>query len=238
MRSKNLLLVTGASSGIGREISRKLCKEGHEVILASRSKEKLNSLHNELKKLGYKSHVIPCDIRVEDEVNHLYEESSKLGFVDCVINNAGIGKFSSINKMSIEDWDEQINTNLRSSFLTTRLFVKKMIEKKEGKFVFINSVAGKYGHSFSSSTAYVASKCGLKGFADSLRTELREHNIKVISVYPGAIDTNFWDSINVDFPRDEMLSSSDLAEAIFHAIAAPNLSVIEDIVVRRTKGDF
>ena len=238
MTSKNLLLVTGASSGIGREISRKLCKEGYEVILASRSKEKLNSLHNELRKLGHKSHVIPCDIRVEDEVNDLYEKSSKLGFVDCVINNAGIGKFSSINKMSIEDWDEQISTNLRSSFLTTRLFVKKMIEKKEGKFVFINSVAGKYGHSFSSSTAYVASKYGLKGFADSLRTELREHNIKVISVYPGAVDTNFWDSINLDFPRDEMLSSSDIAETIFHAIAAPNSSVIEDLVVRRTGGDF
>ena len=238
MKTNNLLLVTGASSGIGREISRKLCKEGYEVILASRSKEKLYSLHNQLKKEGYKSHVIPCDIRIEKEVNNLYKESNKLGFVDCVINNAGVGRFSGINKMSIEDWDEQINTNLRSSFLTTRLFVKKMIEKKEGKFVFINSVAGKYGHSFSNSTAYVASKYGLKGFADSLRTELREHNIKVISVYPGAIDTNFWDSINVDFPRDEMLSSSDLAETIIHAISAPNSSVIEDVVVRRTKGDF
>ena len=235
---ENIILVTGASSGIGKEISRKLCKEGYEVILTSRSKEKLNLLHDEFGELGYKSHIIPCDLRVEDEVNYLYEESIKLGFVGTVINNAGMGRFSSINKMSIEDWDEQINTNLRSAFLTTRLFVKKMIEKKEGKFVFINSVAGKYGHSFSNSTAYVASKHGLRGFADSLRTELREHNIKVISVYPGAIDTNFWNSINVDFPRDEMLSSSDLAETIFHTITTPNLLVIEDIVVRRTKGDF
>jgi len=235
---KNIILVTGASSGIGKEISRKLCKEGYEVILTSRSKEKLNLLHDEFGELGYKSHIIPCDLRVEDEVNYLYEESIKLGFVGTVINNAGMGRFSSINKMSIEDWDEQINTNLRSAFLTTRLFVKKMIEEKEGKFVFINSVAGKYGHSFSNSTAYVASKHGLRGFADSLRTELREHNIKVISVYPGAIDTNFWNSINVDFPRDEMLSSSDLAETIFHTITTPNSLVIEDIVVRRTKGDF
>ena len=235
---ENIILVTGASSGIGKEISRKLCKEGYEVILTSRSKEKLNLLHDEFGELGYKSHIIPCDLRVEDEVNYLYEESIKLGFVGTVINNAGMGRFSSINKMSIEDWDEQINTNLRSAFLTTRLFVKKMIEEKEGKFVFINSVAGKYGHSFSNSTAYVASKHGLRGFADSLRTELREHNIKVISVYPGAIDTNFWNSINVDFPRDEMLSSSDLAETIFHTITTPNLLVIEDIVVRRTKGDF
>ena len=238
MTSRKLVLVTGASSGIGREISRKLCSEGYEVILTSRSKEKLNSLHTELEKLGYKSHVIPCDVRVEKEVNILHEKSNKLGFVDCIINNAGIGRFSSIDKMSIEDWDEQINTNLRSSFLITRLFVNRMIKEKEGKFIFINSVAGKYGHSFSHSTGYVASKYGLKGFADTLRTELREHNIKIISIYPGAIDTNFWNTINVDFPRDEMLSSSDLAETIFHTITSPNSSVIEDVVVRRTAGDF
>ena len=238
MLNRNIVLVTGASSGIGKEISKKLCKEGYEVILTSRSMEKLHSLHNELGELGYKSHVIPCDLRVEKEVNNLYENSIKLGFIDCVINNAGIGRFSSINKMSIDDWDDQINTNLRSSFLITRLFVNRMIQEKEGKFIFINSVAGKYGHSFSQSAGYVASKYGLKGFADTLRTELREYNIKVISIYPGAIDTNFWDTNNVDFPRDEMLSSSDLAETIFHTITAPNLSVIEDVVVRRTAGDF
>ena len=67
---------------------------------------------------------------------------------------------------------------------------------------------------------------------------MREHNIKVISIYPGAINTNFWDTINVDFPRDEMLSSSDLAETIFHTITAPNSAVIEDVVIRRTAGDF
>ena len=75
-----------------------------------------------------------------------------------------------------------------------------MKKSKTGHFIFINSVAGKYGHSFSNSTAYVSSKYGLRGFADSLRTELRDYNIKVTSIYPGAIDTSFWDSINVDFP--------------------------------------
>jgi len=236
--TKKLVLVTGASSGIGKEISKKLCSEGYEVILSSRSKEKLNILNDKLKQLGYKSHVIPCDVRSEEEIEKLYQKSNKIGFVDCIINNAGVGKFSSIEKMSIKDWDNQINTNLRSSFLLTRLFVNRMKKEKKGKIIFINSVAGKYGHSFSNSTGYVASKYGLKGFADTLRTELREYNIKVISIYPGAIDTNFWNSINVDFPRDEMLSCLDLAETIFHTITAPNSSVIEDVVVRRIAGDF
>ena len=236
--TKKLVLVTGASSGIGKEISKKLCSEGYEVILSSRSKEKLNILNDKLKQLGYKSHVIPCDVRSEEEIEKLYQKSNKIGFVDCIINNAGVGKFSSIEKMSIKDWDNQINTNLRSSFLLTRLFVNRMKKEKKGKIIFINSVAGKYGHSFSNSTGYVASKYGLKGFADTLRTELREYNIKVFSIYPGAIDTNFWNSINVDFPRDEMLSCLDLAETIFHTITAPNSSVIEDVVVRRIAGDF
>jgi NAD(P)-dependent dehydrogenase (short-subunit alcohol dehydrogenase family) len=140
--------------------------------------------------------------------------------------------------MEVRDWDLQIDTNLKASFLLTRHFVEEMKRNKQGKFIFINSVAGQYGHSFSNSTAYVASKYGLKGFADTLRTELREFNIKVTSVYPGAIDTNFWNSINVEFPRDEMLSVEDLAETILHTIEAPNSSVIEDVVVRRTAGDF
>ena len=149
MTSKKIVLITGASSGIGRELSRKLCSEGYEIILSSRSKKNLDTLNSELEQSGYKSHVIPCDVRIEKEVENLYRASNKIGFVDCVINNAGIGRFSSIDKMSIEDWDNQINTNLRSSFLVTRLFVNRMKEEKKGKFIFINSVAGKYGHSFS-----------------------------------------------------------------------------------------
>ena len=92
--------------------------------------------------------------------------------------------------------------------------------------------------SFSNSTAYVSSKYALKGFADSLRTELRDYNVKVSSIYPGAIDSEFWDAINVDFARHEMLSIDDLSETILHVIEAPNSSVIEDVVVRRTAGDF
>ena len=219
MNQNNLFLITGASSGIGKEISRKLCSEKFEVILTSRSVDKLESIRDEF-------------------LYSLFEKCASLGFVECVINNAGVGSFSSIDKTSIEDWDNQINTNLRSSFLITRLFVNTMKKKQLGKFIFINSVAGKYAHSYSNSTAYVASKYGLKGFADTLRTELRKDNIKVISIYPGAINTNFWDSIDVDINKDEMLSPSDLAETIFHTIVSPNSSVVEDVVVRRTAGDF
>ena len=146
MPNRNIVLVTGASSGIGKEVSKKLCKEGYEVILTSRTKDKLIKLNKELLNDGYTSHVIPCDIRNEEDVKNLYQKSLEIGFVSCVVNNAGFGKFSKIQNISIEEWDQQINTNLRGSFLITREFVKDMISKKQGKLLFINSVAGKYGY--------------------------------------------------------------------------------------------
>ena len=85
---------------------------------------------------------------------------------------------------------------------------------------------------------YFSSKFGLRGFTTSLREELREYNIKVISVHPGAVDTPFWNNVNVDFPKDEMMSSDDVAESIVHAILAPNNVVQEEVVIRRTGGDF
>ena len=236
--SDNIILITGASSGIGRGIARTLCHNGYKLILTSRSIEKLNQLKDELSDFSEKIHLIVCDMTNSDDIEDLYKKTLEIGFVEYIISNAGLGRFESIDKMSIDDWDIQINTNLRPSFLLARLFVSQMKKNKRGHLVFINSVAGKYGHSFSNSTAYVSSKYALKGFADSLRTELREHNVKVSSIYPGAIDTEFWDAINVDFPRDEMLSIDDLSETILHVIEAPNSSVIEDVVVRRTAGDF
>jgi len=236
MKASKIVLVTGASSGIGQEISKALCKEGYEVILTSRTKKKLIKLNKELENLGYTSHPIPCDVSNEIEVKNLYKKSLEIGFVSCVVNNAGFGKFSKIEKTSIKDWDNQINTNLRGAFLITRQFVGKMIKKKEGKIIFINSVAGKYGYPYSS--AYVSSKFGLRGLADSLRNELREHNIKVISIHPGAINTNFWDNIKGDFPKDEMLTAECIANFTLQAIISPDDAVVEEMVIRRTAGDM
>ena len=236
MLAKNIVLITGASSGIGAAISKKLSSENYQVILSSRSANKLNDLNEELKSFGYKTFAIPCDVSIAEDVEKLYRECSKIGFVNCIINNAGVGKFSAVTDVTDLDWNQQLDTNLKGPFLITRQFVKDMIDKKEGKILFINSVAGKYGYPFSA--AYVASKFGLKGLADSLRNELRKHNIKVISIHPGAIDTNFWDNVKADFPRREMLSAEDIASSVVHAVNAPNSVVLEEVVIRRTAGDF
>ena len=118
----------------------------------------------------------------------------------------------------------------------SKMVVPNMKKNKSGKIVFINSVAGLHPYPYSS--AYVASKFGLTGFSSSLREELRESNIKVLSYHPGAIDTPFWNNVKGDFPRKDMLDPQDISNVVVDAILAENDIVHEEIVVRRTAGDI
>ena len=231
---KPIAIITGASTGIGKHISIKLSKSYH-IILISRNIKKLKLVEEKIKKDGNDCSIVCTDVSDESSMDKIRSKID-INKVDVLINNAGIGIFNKIIDTSISDWDKQINTNLRGSFLMTKMVVGKMIENKSGKIVFINSVAGLYPYPFSS--AYVASKYGLRGFASSLREELREYNVKVISIHPGAIDTPFWDNVKANFPRNEMLSSQDVATSVVSAILAKNNVVHEELIIRRTGGDF
>ena len=161
---------------------------------------------------------------------------SSFNNIDILINNAGLGIFNKIDNTSYQDWDIQMNTNLKASFMMTKNIVPLMKKKNSGKIVFINSVAGLKGYPYSS--AYVASKYGLRGFASSIREELREYNIKVISIHPGAIDTPFWNEIKGDFPREKMLSPIDVSKSIVGAVLSPGNVVQEELIIRSTYGDL
>ena len=230
------IVLTGASSGLGESLSYKLSSQGYKIVLAARSEKKLVNISKNIKKRGGESIVVPTDVSNPDDINNLKYESLKFGKISILINNAGFGKFNKIEELSLQDWDNHLNINLRSAFLLSKAFIPSMKKLNKGSLIFINSVAGKKG--YSNSSAYVASKFGMKGLADSLREELRENNIKVISIHPGATNTPFWDSLNVDFPREEMLAVNTLAESILFLIQAPGNFTVEEIVVRRTGGDF
>ena len=228
-------IVTGASRGIGKYVSTQLAQENFNVVIIARNQKKLKKVHDEIISFGKKCLMITADITKNDDIEHIKTQIKSLK-IDVLINNAGIGIFNKIQNISFEEWNSQINTNLTGAFLMTKLVADGMIENKIGKIVFVNSVAGIKAYPYSS--AYVASKFGLRGLASSLREELREHNIKVISVHPGSVDTDFWENTKVEFPREDMLSSSNIASSIVAAITAPNNLVYEEIVLRRTAGDF
>ena len=229
-------VITGASSGVGKSLAIQLSDAGYRVVLAARSEDKLNAIAEEIQSKGGNSLVVLTDVSQPEQINNLKDRALEYGDVSVVINNAGLGKFSKVEDVAIEDWDRQLDVNLRASFLVSQAFIPGMKQRLNGTLAFMNSVAGKKGYAHSA--AYVASKYGMRGLADSLREELREDNIKVISIHPGAVDTPFWDGIGVNFPREEMLSTHTLAQSIVHAIQSPGNFAVEELVVRRTAGDF
>ena len=229
-------VITGASTGIGKSLAWQLADAGYRLVLAARSEDKLQAIAKEIQQKGGESLPVPTDVSQSEQIKTLKEKALDFGNVSVVVNNAGTGKFSNIENVTLADWNRQIDVNLRASFLVSQAFIPHMKQKKKGSLIFINSVAGKKGYAYSA--AYVASKFGLRGLAESLREELREDNIKVVSIYPGAVDTPFWDDIQSDFPRKEMLNSDALAESIVHTIQAAGNFTVEEMVVRRTAGDF
>ena len=229
-------VITGASSGVGKSLAIQLSDAGYKVVLAARSENKLNAIAEEIQTKGGNCLVVPTDVSQPEQINNLKIEALEYGDVFVVINNAGLGKFCKIEDVTLEDWNRQLDVNLRASFLVSQAFIPGMKQREKGMLVFMNSVAGKKGYPYSA--AYVASKFGMRGLADSMREELRENNIKVISIHPGAVDTPFWDKTGVNFPREEMLDTSTLAQSIMHAIQSPGNFTVEELVVRRTAGDF
>ena len=236
IKKKRIAIITGASTGIGKHASIELSNNNYHVILIARNMKKLQLVEKIILEQGNDCSVISADISDEKSINKIYTQIPNKENVDVLVNNAGVGIFNKIENVSYHEWDQQINTNLKGSFLMTKMVVSDMIKRKRGKLIFVNSIAGLNPYPFSS--VYVASKYGLTGFASSLREELREHNIKVISIHPGAIDTPFWDKIQGDFSREEMLSSKDVATSVVNAILAKNKVVYEQLVIRKTSGDI
>jgi len=232
---KPIAIITGASTGIGRSLAVKLSNQ-YLVYLISRNKDNLNETKKLINAQNNECKIIISDISKTESINDIYSQIEHKGKIELLVNNAGIGIFKNITDTTIEDWDNTINTNLRGSFLMTKMVVDELKSKKNGKIVFISSVAGL--QPYKNSTAYVSSKYAVRGFAASLREELREFNVKVITVFPGAVNTSIWDDKNMDELREDMMKTDDLTETIFHAINAPNNCVTEEITIRRTSGDF
>jgi len=231
-----IAIITGASEGIGRGISSKLAKQNYISILAARNFEKLKETSDLISEEGNQSVIIQTDITKEEEVVRLFRKAAKYGDIQILVNNAGIGTFSAMEDISLDDWQRMLDINLTGAFLCSREAVKQMKKKRAGHIIFINSFSGKRPLPFGS--GYSAAKYGLRGFADTLRMELRKYNIKVTSVYPGAVNSSWWDKFDYNFPRDEMVTVDNVVEAVWSAISHKGRSVIEEIYVRQVGGDF
>ncbi|MFK7845649.1 MAG: SDR family oxidoreductase [Rhodothermales bacterium] len=231
-------IVTGASAGLGADFARELVRKGAHVYGTARRKNKLEALKEEL---GDMFIPMTSDVREPAQVEQaIAQVVNEKGRIDILVNNAGLGQFAKIDEMSLEQWDVQMDTNLRGVFLFSQAVLPAMKAQNVasgfgGHIVNIASVAGLVGNPML--TAYNASKFGLRGFSEALMKEVREDGIKVTCIYPGSIATEF-SSVAGSFGSPNPMESIDIAGTLIHVLEAPDNYLISEIMMRplRPKG--
>lgn len=201
MEEKKVILITGASRGIGRALAYGLAQDDSNIIIANynKSEDKANELKDELVSNGKNIEIYKADVskrnEVEDMVSFLI---NKYGKIDVLINNAGISFVKMFTDVSDEDWNHVINTNLYSVFVTSQEVAKNMISRKSGIIINISSIFGVIGASCES--IYSVTKAGIDAMTKSLAKEFSYSNIRVNSIAPGLIDTE----MNNDLSEDDI----------------------------------
>lgn len=193
-------LVTGASSGIGRDIAKELSKRGYDIILVARNEEKLNEVASEIKT---KVEVIPMDISVVDNCKKLY---SMVEDVDILVNNAGFGVFGKFINTDLDREVKLIDTNVTAVHVLTKLFLKNMVERDKGYILNVSSIAGHLPGPLMA--AYYSSKHYVYILSESINEELKKNNskVRVGTLNPGPVRTNFNKVANVKFDLKSLSS--------------------------------
>ena len=194
-------LITGASSGIGRDIAKELARRGYDIVIVARSEDKLNELKNEIKNVQVES--IPMDISNLDNCKDLY---NKVGYVDILVNNAGFGLFGKFNTTDIDREMEMVDLNVKSLHYLTKLFLKDMVEKDKGYILNVASIAGHLPGPFMST--YYATKHYVFNLSESINEELKKDrsHVRVGTLNPGPVETNFNKVANVKFNLSSLTS--------------------------------
>jgi len=223
-------IVTGAGRGIGRSVADALGSEGAHVVLAARTESEIDEAAGAIRKSGGSATPVRADVTDEAQMARLAGEALKVsGAVDILVNNAGIGIFKPVVAMDVSEFDAMWNVNMRGVFLATRAVLPAMIRSRSGAIVNIASLAGK--NTFKGGAGYGATKWALRGFAGSLMLEVREHNIRVITICPGSVDTGFSPTGK---KGAQITQPEDVASAVIFAVTAPGRSMFSEIDLRPT----
>ena len=223
-------IVTGASAGIGRASALALAAEGARVVITARRQERLDELASEINAMGTQAYQIAGDANDEATAKRCVECALKEeGRIDILLNIAGMGNYKNLVETSLEEYDQLMNTNMRTTFIFTRQVVPQMLLQKQGTIIMISSMAGLYG--FPNQAVYCATKFAQVGFAQSLDKELRSGGIKVGVICPGGVKTEFAigaGRTEESVAKSDMLEATDVAETVLLACTqAPGSRIIE-----------
>jgi NAD(P)-dependent dehydrogenase (short-subunit alcohol dehydrogenase family) len=227
-------LITGASRGIGLAIARTLAAESCNLILTSRDEKALARISRGLsrKKIRILTHA--CDVRDPYAVDDLFRSIRRhFRRIDILINNAGIAHANlTVDKLPYPVWKDVLATNLDGTFLVTQAALTLI--PRGGTIVNNLSIAAT--RVFAGSAAYNASKHGALGLTNTLREELRPRGIRVIGLFPGATDTDFWKTLWPEAPRKKMMSSETVARAVINAVVLPSNATVEMLEILPSSG--
>ena len=233
-----IALVTGASSGLGRATAIAFARAGADVAIVARSEEELDSVRGEIIKIGRRALALPVDLASVDDTTEAVRQSvEELGRVDVLVNAAGTDTPGTVEALDIEGWDRTLAVNLRAPFLLSKAAFPHMREGGGGTVINISSVAGKKG--WANASAYCASKFGLTGFTEALADEGKEHGIRAIVLYPGAMATN-WGAFSPEerqgselneAPPTRVLQPERVADLIVWLAASPPEFVLTEGIV-------
>lgn len=228
---KKVVYITGGTKGIGEAVAKNLLDNGYRVVISGRKKEDAERV---ARKLGADNEIIgiQSDVRnFEDEQRAVKNAIAQFGRIDVVIANAGLGKFAPVDQLSLEDWNTMIDTNLTGVFHSLKASVAEL-KKTKGYFISIASLAGI--NFFAQGSGYNASKFGVVGFTQAAMLDLRNYDVKVTTILPGSVSTNF----NDHTPSEEdawKIQPEDLGELILDILKMNPRVLPSKIEIRPTK---
>lgn len=239
---RKIVLITGATSGIGEACARKFAQGGYDVIITGRRAQLLANLKKELEAEGVRVLALTFDVRNRNAataaINSLPLEWQQ---IDVLINNAGLALgLEPEYEGSFEDWETMIDTNIKGLLTMTRLVVPRMVKRDSGHVINIGSVAG--DAAYASGNVYCGTKAAVKTITDGLRIDLAHTSVRVTNVKPGLVETHF---SNVRFHGNDSraekvyegvkpLTGADIAEVVFYAASAPAHVQIAEVLVLAT----
>jgi NAD(P)-dependent dehydrogenase (short-subunit alcohol dehydrogenase family) len=234
--SGKVVLITGASRGIGLALARALASEGCDLIICGRNAAQLTQVETELTRKNIRVLALTCDVRDKASVAEMFKAIRKnFERLDILINNVGVTHPQvPIRQLPSKDWNDVIASTLTGMFLVTKHALPTMT--RGATIVNMLSVSAK--QAFPGQAAYNSAKHGALGFTNTLREELRAEGIRVIAVLPGPTETPIWDTLWPEAPREKMIKPETVAQAVMDALTLPPDSTVEEIVIRPITGSL
>jgi NADP-dependent 3-hydroxy acid dehydrogenase YdfG len=225
-----VVVVIGATGGIGSAVTTQLAKAGAKLVLAARDSNRLDDLAAKVLS-PMQVMPVPTDITDLQQVERLMNKAlGQFGQIDVLINTAGAGILKSWNKVEPAHLNQMLDVNLKGCFYTTQTAANLMRERQTGHICNVIGILGK--HSMPMGSAYCASKFGAVGFSKCMAEELKRYGIKFTLFYFGGIDTPFWDNVSLKIDRQKMLSPATAANAIMYALSAEPQAVPLEINIQ------